>query len=147
MTLDELRQSLAAARAALLEAMGSLTERDFAQQIDGATLTEWLAALAPAEREAVREARRALGLEERALLPQGGDARRVLPPQVVHDLAGARYETLLLIEAIQGLGGAALDRAADGETSVANLLAGIAEQDLKAARRVEARQTRDATRP
>ena len=141
MTLDELRQSLAAARTTLLEAMGGLTERDFAQEVDGATLTQWLAALAPAEREAVRLARRALGLTERPL-PSGRETGRVLPPQVVHDLAGARYETLLLLEAIGELDESALERSVDGGRSVASVLETIAEQDLEAARRIAARETR-----
>lgn len=141
MTLDELRQALAGARAALLEAMSGLTERDFAQEIDGATLTRWLAALAPAERDAVRRTRHALGLEER-VLPTGREAARVLPPQVVHDLAGARYETLLVLEAIAALEVTALTQPVDSGDSVAAVLGAVAQQDLDAARRITAREPR-----
>ena len=145
MTLDELRQSLAAARTTLLEAMGGLTERDFAQEVDGATLTQRLAALAPAERDAVRLTRGALGLAERTL-PSGREAGRVLPPQVVHDLAGARYETLLLLEAIGELDQSALERSVDGGRSVGSVLETVAEQDLEAARRIAAREPRTLPR-
>ena len=141
MTLDELRQALAGARAALLEAMSGLTERDFAQEVDGATLTQWLAALAPAERDAVRRTRHALGLEER-VLPTGREAARVLPPQVVHDLAGARYETLLVLEAIAALEVTALAQPADSGDSVAGVLGAVAQQDIEAARRITAREPR-----
>ena len=141
MTLEELRQALAGARSALLEAMGGLTERDFAQEVDGATLTQHLAALAPAERDAVRRARRALGLEER-VLPVGRVAGRVLPPQVVHDLAGARYETLLLLEAMAGLDESVLRQAVGGGQSVADTLDIVAQQDLDAARRIKGREPR-----
>ena len=141
MTLDELRQTLAGARTALLEAMGGLTERDFAHEVDGVPLTQHLAALAPAERDAVRRARRALGLEER-VLPIGREAGRVLPPQVVHDLAGARYETLLLLEAMAGLDESVLRHAVEGGQSVADTLGAVAQQDLDAARRIRAREPR-----
>jgi hypothetical protein len=63
----------------------------------------------------------------------------VLPPQVVHDLAGARYETLLLLEAIGELEQSALERSVEGGRSVATVLETVAEQDLEAARRIAAR--------
>jgi hypothetical protein len=140
-TLDRLRDDLAGARAALLEAMAGLTERDFAQEIDGATITQWLAAIAPAERDAVRRARRALGLDERRL-PAGREGGRVLPPQVVHDLAGARYETTLLLEAATSLEASDIEDATDAGESVAELLAAVAERDAEVARRIEARPPR-----
>ena len=140
-TLARLRDSLASTRAGLLAAMSELTERDFAQEVDGATITHWLAALAPAEREAVRRARRGLGLPERRL-PAGREGGRALPPQVVHDLAGARHETMLLLDAATSLEAAVLDTATDSGESVAELLAAVAERDAEVARRIVARPPR-----
>lgn len=85
---SDLRADLAArldiARRALLAALEGLTERDFATDLgDGETVVRLLAGLAEAEHRAVIEA--------------GGSgtpaaaAEKPLPPQVVHDLAGARY--------------------------------------------------------
>ena len=96
--IDDVRARLAASRAALLEAVRGLTERDFATPLGDATVVEVLAALARSEREAVREARVAASAPARPLPAAGGEAGRPLPPQVVHDLAGARYETELLLD-------------------------------------------------
>lgn len=78
-------------RAALLEALTERTEADFARALGGPfgdeTLGRALAALAQAERADVAVARSEAPLERE--LPE-----RPLPPQVTHDLAGARHQTL-----------------------------------------------------
>jgi hypothetical protein len=102
MNIAAVRERLEGSRATLLAAIEGLTERDFAAELEpGLTVVGALAALAPAEREAVREARLAVGAPERPL-PTGGAAAtaRAIPPQVVHDLAGARYETILFLDLI-----------------------------------------------
>lgn len=96
--LDDLRARLDASRAALLDAVRGLTERDFAASLGDETVVDALAVLAREEREAVRLARAAAGAETRPLPVGGRGAGRPLPPQVVHDLAGARYETELLLD-------------------------------------------------
>jgi hypothetical protein len=78
-------------RAQLLEALTERTEGDFARSLGGdfgeETLGQALAALAQAERANVAAAR-AQTLPDREL------PERPLPPQVTHDLAGARHQTL-----------------------------------------------------
>jgi len=105
MNIDALRQRLEQSRAELIAALQGVTERDFATEIgDGVTVVARLAMLAPAEREAVRDARRAVGAPDRPLPSAGASAStRVTPPQVVHDLAGARYETLLFLDELRSM--------------------------------------------
>lgn len=87
-----LAQRLDAARAALLAALQGLTERDFATDLGGGeTVVRLLAHLATAEHAAVVEAGGAG--------THGAAAEKPLPPQVVHDLAGARYRILRTLEA------------------------------------------------
>ncbi len=82
-------------RARLLEALTERTESDFARALGGAsesdggdaTLGRALAALAQAERADVAAAR-GDSVAERELPEQP------LPPQVTHDLAGARHQTV-----------------------------------------------------
>ena len=78
-------------RAALVEALSERTEADFAHPLDGSnpeeTLGHALAALARAERIDLAIARS----EEP---PDRDLPERPLPPQVTHDLAGARHQTL-----------------------------------------------------
>jgi hypothetical protein len=98
-----LRAALEVSRAALLDAIGTLAERDFASsRPSGKTVVATLATLAPRERDAIHVARAAIGAPERHRLGGGEAANaRALPPQVVHDLAGARYETLLFIDSVR----------------------------------------------
>jgi hypothetical protein len=98
--VDELRERLRASRRALLDAVRELTEQDFAADFERATVASHLMALALAEREAVRDARAASGGPPRPQPPQG-QRQRVVPPQVIHDLAGARYETMLLLDELE----------------------------------------------
>ena len=123
----ELRARLERSRAALLRSLEGLTERDFSSELaPGETVIGLLARLAPAEREAVRAAR---GEAQPSAGGAAGGRSRPLPPPVIHDLAGARYETLAFLEAA----GAELD------PEVRALIAGIAEREEEAARRIEAR--------
>ncbi len=159
MSISALRQRLEASRRALLEAVRGLTEQAFASELPpsaseratdsgSTTVVAYLAALAPAEREAVRLAREAVGAEQRPL-PQATAREQVLPPQLIHDLAGARYETLLFLDALaeDALAEDALEepqlRAESGEHSVQELLEAVAERESAAARRLAERPTDD----
>lgn len=87
-----LAERLDAARAALLDALQGLTERDFATDLGGGeTVVRLLAQLAVAEHAAV--------LEAGGSGTHGSRAERPLPPQVVHDLAGARYRIMRTLDA------------------------------------------------
>jgi len=122
--VDAWRMRLAASRAALLRALEGVTERDFAAAFDGdRSLVHVLAELAVAERMAVARAR---GDEREARVPD-----RPLAPQVIHDLAGARYQTERLIA----------DAAAAGEASdrLAALVDGIVDREQAVAARLAAR--------
>jgi len=126
--------------------MVGLTERDFAHEVDGSTITQLLAAVAPSERDAVRRVRTALRLDPRPL-PPSREGGRVLPPQVVHDLAGARYETLLLLDALATSGDDALQTDVGGGVLAADVLRQVAAHDIETARRIEARAPRSEARP
>ena len=105
-----------------------MTEQAFAAELEGVTVVAYLATLAPAERETVRRARQAIDAPERPV-PSAGARERVLPPQVIHDLAGARHETLLLLDLLDEDG---LDADAGGE-SVRALLKAVSERETAAA--------------
>lgn len=89
--LDALRERLDASRAALLAALEGVTERDFAADAGGETVVRLLGQLAAEERRSVLEARGQPA-------PEVNVPQRPLPPQVVHDLAGARYQTARYLE-------------------------------------------------
>ena len=113
MTIAALRARLEASRSALVATLQGLSERDFTTDVgDGITLLQLLAGLAPAEREAVRRAREAAGAATRPT-PDRVERERLLPPALIHDLAGARYETMLLLDEIDD---AALNADAGGDT-------------------------------
>jgi hypothetical protein len=135
MNLTEVRERLEGSRAALLAALEGVTERNFAAELEpGTTIVATLAALAPAEREAIRQARLAVGAPERALPATGANvSSRATPPQVVHDLAGARYETSLFLEL---LGSLEVDSTPD---DLATLLEGIYEREIAVAEAVQSR--------
>lgn len=86
-------EQLERSRAALLNALTERTEQDFARALgsdgdgDKETLGHALAALAAAERADLAVAR-SLAVTPREL------PEKLLPPQVTHDLAGARHQTL-----------------------------------------------------
>ncbi len=92
----DLRANLAArlemARRALVGVLEGLTERDFATDLGGGeTVVRLLANLAGAEHRAVVEAG-GTGVH-------GAPAEKPLPPQVIHDLAGARYRIQRCLDA------------------------------------------------
>ena len=122
------RTRLERSRAKLLEALARLTEQDFASEIEqGRSVMQLLAALAPAERAATAAAREAAGLPPRPGPSHGAARRSELAPQVIHDLAGARHETLLTLGSI-GPAGPQLDE-----------LHGVAEREEAAAERIRSR--------
>ncbi len=86
-------------RDALLEALTERTEADFARALGGPygdeTLGHALAVLAQAERAGLAAAR-SIAAPEREL------PEKPLPPQVTHDLAGARHQTLSHLEGLDG---------------------------------------------
>jgi hypothetical protein len=92
-------------RSALLEALTERTEADFARALGGPfgddTLGRALAALAQAERADLAQARAEVVSQRE--LPE-----KPLPPQVTHDLAGARHQTLAGLETLDDSAGDAL---------------------------------------
>ncbi len=88
-----LEARLDAARAALLAALEGLTERDFATDLGGGeTLVRMLARVASEEIVATA---RMTGVPVEARVPE-----KPLPPQAVHELAGARYRARLALAAL-----------------------------------------------
>jgi hypothetical protein len=132
--LDDLRARLEASRAALLEAVRGLTERDFAAPLaEDETVVDALAALARGEREAVHAARVAAGAPPRPLPAGKAVAGRPLPPQVVHDLAGARYETELLLDWLA-------EATPAPSEAVRSALDGVEAREIAAAARIAGRE-------
>lgn len=87
-----LRARLEASRAALLAALEGVTERDFTTNLgDGVTVVRLLAGLVAEEQADVARLR-----DEVVTV---ATPERPLPPQVVHGLAGARYQTLRALDA------------------------------------------------
>ncbi len=116
-----LRARLEASRTALLVALEGVTEREFATRLeDGETVVHLLARLAAEERT---DALALHGRTEAATV-----AERPLPPQVVHALAGARYQTLRALDA-DGV---------DAEAA-ARLVERIEAREREAAERIRAR--------
>ncbi len=110
---------LEASRQVLLDALEGVTERDFGAQLGGQSVVQLLAALAQSERSAVAESRGAPGATRAAEKP--------MPPQVMHDLAGARYQTRRHVEETADLDAADV------------IVAGIEEREAEAARRIRER--------
>lgn len=125
-----LRERLERSRAALLEALESLTERDFASEIEeGRSVLDLLAELAPAELADAAAAAGASGGRDEAAAARRRDA--MMAPQMVHDLAGARRRTLLALDAIEAAGG--------GEGDPPAALRAVAEREEQAAAAIRAR--------
>ncbi len=121
---DRLLARLDESRAALLAALEGLTEQDFAGGLDaggdGETVVRALAALAHAERAA--------NAEVRGEAPPPVSTGRPLPPQVVHALAGASYQSRRYLES------------PDAEAPAASaLVEGVAEREVRLAARIRAR--------
>ncbi|MDA0364783.1 MAG: hypothetical protein O3B31_01445 [Chloroflexi bacterium] len=123
------RARLAASRAALLRALEGVTERDFEAAFDDdRSLVVALAELAMHERAAVARVR---GGESTAKVPE-----KPLAPQVIHDLAGARYQIeRLLADSAAGDGADATLTA----ERVSALVDAIADRELAIAARIAAR--------
>jgi hypothetical protein len=102
---EELVARLEGSRAALVAALSERTEQDFAHALGGEygeqTLGQALAALANAERADLASAR-----GEPA--PRREVPEKPLPPQVTHDLAGARHQTLTHLGEVDAEAAAAL---------------------------------------
>lgn len=121
-----LRARLDASRAALLDAIARLTEQDFATDLgDGQSVVALLAALAAEEREAAA----AVGGE--AVVLPGRESTASLAPQAVHDLAGARFETLRVLDAVEG--------SAEPDDAALAAIAATAEREEAAAGRIRER--------
>ncbi len=129
--VEALRERLERSRATLLEALASLTERDFASEIeDGRSVLDLLAELAPAElADAAAAAAGTAGVRDVAVAGRRRDA--MMAPQMVHDLAGARRRTLLALAAIEAAGG--------GEDDPLAALRAVAEREEQAAAAIRAR--------
>lgn len=125
-----LRARLETSRSALLDAIARLTEQDFASDLgDGQSVVETLADLAAGERATAAE----VG-GEAAVLP-GRESTASLAPQAVHDLAGARFETLRVLDAIEGS-----DESADAALAA---IAATAGREEAAAGRIRERFARE----
>ena len=125
-----LRERLERSRSALLEALASLTERDFASELEeGRSVLDLLAELAPAELADAAAAAGASGDRDAAAAGRRRDS--MMAPQLVHDLAGARRRTLLALAAIEAAGGA------EGDPPAA--LRAVAEREEQAAAAIRAR--------
>ena len=121
-----LRARLEASRAALLDAIARLTEQDFATDLgDGQSVVALLAALAAEEREAAAE----VGGE--AVVLPGRESTASLAPQAVHDLAGARFETLRVLDAVEG--------SAEPDDATLAAIVATAEREEAAAERIRER--------
>ena len=119
-----LRDRLERSRAALLETLATLTESDFASEIEeGRSVLDLLAELAPAELAASTDAGAA------APAPRRRGAQR--PPPMGHDLAGARRRTLRALDAIEEGGSA--------ESEAPPELRAVAEREEQAAAAIRAR--------
>ena len=128
--LATLRARLEASRAALVGSIARLTEQDFAAELEpGLSVAGLLASLAAGERDAAAAARDPADATRatRATSSTSSTGGTVLAPQAIHDLAGARFETLR-----------ALDAVASGELPDAAIaaLAPVAEREEAAAERL-----------
>lgn len=143
--VSALRHEVAAARARLIASLEGASEADFGAELEaGTTVVSALARLARTERAAVEEARRRAGLDARPTPAVHGEpARRLTPPPVMHDLAGAHHEVLLLIDAL-----AALDKPGVAQESAGDALLALAEAEAQLAARIALRLPRnDPPRP
>ena len=124
-------ERLERSRATLLEALTERTEADFARALGGAygeePLGRVLAALAEAERSDLAIARS----EAR---PRREPPEKPLPPQVTHDLAGARHQTLVHLEELDSAAAETLVTAiTEREAALAAAINAILEPPVKPA--------------
>jgi len=124
-----LRERLERSRAELLDAIGRLTEAGFQREVEaGRSVLGVLGELGRTERQAIAGARQAAGLPPRR--GTGASSPSELPPQVIHDLAGARHETMRLLDELD----------ARSLAASAAALEGIATRETEAAARIRASQ-------
>ena len=125
-----LRARLDASRAALLEAIARLTEQEFAAELEpGLSVAGLLASLAAAERDAVEALRDAAARTARSATR--ATRASALAPQAIHDLAGARFETLRTLAALAGTAGS--------EEAAIGSLVPVAEREEAAAEGIRAK--------
>ena len=118
MTKEELRRRLDETRKQLLDAISQLTEEQMYRRVETGewSVAEILAHLPNAERwlrsqaEAVRqrEEARIRFLSEQERQESAGQAHRMMPPQIIHDLIGARWQTTKFLDSLTA---AELDKA------------------------------------
>lgn len=118
MTKEELRRRLDETRKQLLDAISQLTEEQMYRRVETGewSVAEILAHLPNAERwlrsqaEAVRqrEGARIRFLSEQERQESAGQAHRMVPPQIIHDLIGARWQTTKFLDSLTA---AELDKA------------------------------------
>jgi uncharacterized damage-inducible protein DinB len=110
MTKEELRRRLDETRKQLLDAISQLTEEQMYRRVETGewSVAEILAHLPNAERwlrsqaEAVRqrEGARIRFLSEQERQESAGQAHRMVPPQIIHDLIGARWQTTKFLDSL-----------------------------------------------
>jgi len=110
MTKEELRRRLDETRKQLLDAISQLTEEQMYRRVETGewSVAEILAHLPNAERwlrsqaEAIRqrEGARIRFLSEQERQESAGQARRMVPPQIIHDLIGARWQTRKFLDSL-----------------------------------------------
>jgi len=110
MTKEELRRRLDETRKQLLDAISQLTEEQMYRRVETGewSVAEILAHLPNAERwlrsqaEAVRqrEGARIRFLSEQERQESAGQALRMVPPQIIHDLIGARWQTTKFLDSL-----------------------------------------------
>ncbi|MGE0227433.1 MAG: hypothetical protein AB7I38_04215 [Dehalococcoidia bacterium] len=141
MDIERLRRQLNEGRAHLIASLEGASESDYnAELADGVTIVTAMADLARRERATIEEARRLVGAPPRpSPAVHGEPARRLTPPPVVHDLAGARHETQLFVDTLFGeeYASAALEAATDA-------LRAILDEERDLAGRISARLARGA---
>lgn len=105
---QELHARLDASRAVLVEALQSVTDREYMSDLGGETIVQLLARIAAEERTAAAQA------SGSAYAPR--TVEKPMPPQVVHALAGARYQTRRYVDSAEATEGVArtLVEAAEG---------------------------------
>jgi len=118
MTKEELQRRLDETRKQLLDAISQLTEEQMYRRVETGewSVAEILAHLPNAEQwlrsqaETVRqrEGARIRFLSEQERQESAGQAHRMVPPQIIHDLIGARWQTTKLLDSLTA---AELDKA------------------------------------
>jgi len=110
MTKEELRRRLDETRKQLLDAISQFTEEQMYRRVETGewSVAEILAHLPNAERwlrsqaEAIRqrEGARIRFLSEQERQESAGQAHRMVPPQIIHDLIGARWQTRKFLDSL-----------------------------------------------